>query len=890
MALFHRIRSLLRNVASCGAVERDLDDEVRAHLALLVDEKIQAGMPRERAEREARMELGGVEAVKEQVRDERAGRWLQSVLADCRFGLRQLRKNPGFTLVSTLALALGIGMSSIVFSVFYNGVLHPFPYRDSERMDVISVVSETDPNRGSAMFQLADLAALRAANHTMEDISGVAGWDVPYTKQGGSETIHGAVLTPNGMEFWGVAPLLGRGFAAEDAAPGAPPVILLGNHFWKREFNGDPSALGKTMILDNRPHTIIGVMPPRFFLYGADFYSTLAWDRPEPSLEDAMAFNLPFYFNTFGIRKKGASRDTENADLLVALKGNPTLHRDTLPDKFIVRTLGFNEEIVGDFSRTMYLLIGSVALLLFISSSNVASLLLVHTSSRAKEIALRSALGASRSRLVRQLFVESLLLGTLGCAAGVALAYAGLRLLVVVPGIQVPGEADLSLNGPVVVFAVLISFATTLLFGLSPAIFAAGHDLRTSMQGAGMNTGTSHRGSRIRAGLVVAQVALSLVLLVFAGLMIGSFLAITRTDPGIRLANLFFADIHLQGRTPTGPAQGHNYLAEVLERLGKVPGVLHATTAFAPPVLGGPMVDDLIVPGKPHEKKWPTRADAVDENFLATLGLPLVRGRNFSSSDVAGRRRVALVNQDFAARYFPGEDPIGYTFKLKVEDGAPGELKDVFFEIVGVFQDFRNAGIQDPPAPQLYIPYTVLPAGDRVLLARTTANAAALGPIARQIVSEANPNASILRPDTLESFLAGHEFLRPRFRVFSFSAVAGIGLGLSLIGLFGVMAYAVTLQTHEFGVRMALGALTGDILRLVLRRGLLLVGSGVVVGLCVSLFAVRIVKSQIWGISEFDPRVLILAPLAMLVAGVLACYVPARRATRTDPLVALRHE
>jgi len=856
MPLFAKGRSFLRNVFSSRRVDEDLDGEVRAHLELLTEEKLRAGVPRAEAERAARMELGRVEQVTEQVRDQRLGNWLQSVLSDCRYGIRQLRKNPAFTSVAVLALALGVGFSSIVFSIFYNGILHPFPYRDAERIKVITVVSDEDPHWRRSGYRLDEVFALRKGNHTFEDVAGTTSWDVLYTKQGVNEPIHGVVVTPNFMDFWGVRPLLGRGF------------------------------------IDNRPRTIIGVMPPRFFLFGADFYTTIAWNRPEPTEEDAMANNLPFFFFASGMLKKGVAPATANADLLAIALNLVPLHKEdkAFPEKFHMETPGFAEAIVGDFTKTMYLLIGSVALLLFISSSNVASLLLVHTSSRVKEIALRSALGASRARLVRQLFVESVILGVIGCVAGVLLAFLGLRTLTIVPGIEVPGEADLGLNWAVVLFAVAISFLTTLLFGLSPAIFAVGRDLRTNLQSAGVNASTAHRGTKVRGALVVAQVAISLILLVFAGLMIHSFVAITHFDPGIKTANMFVAETHLPGHQYDSTESKRAFFSQVLTRISAVPGVLHATTSLGFPVLWGPGSQDVTIPGKAHDKKWRTSFEAVDENYFATLGLPLLRGGGLSSSDVIAAHRVAVVNNTFAQQYFPNDDPIGHSVKLNVLDEIPSTPHDAYFEIVGIVADCRNWGFDRPTAPEVFIPYTFSGFGDRNILVRTVANAGALTHPARQIFNDVDSNAIINRPDTLDSMLESHTFMRPRFRVFSFSACAGIGLGLSLIGLFGVMAYSVTLQTQEFGIRMALGALTGDILALVLRKGLLLVGGGIVLGLGASFFAVRVVKSQLWGVSEFDLRVLLLAPLALLAAGLLACYLPARRATKVDPLVALRYE
>ena len=470
MPLFMKVRSFLRNLFLSRRVEADLDNEVRSHLELMTAENMRAGMGPEQARRAARMELGGVEQVKEQVRDERTGHWVQSVISDCRFGLRQLRKNPGFSVVAIIALALGIGFSTIIFSIFYNGVLYPFPYRDAQRLTVIGITdTQHNSERFREMYHLDEVAAFRNRSHTFEDIVAYSGVDLFYLHQGTSEQLNGCVVTPNAMAFWGVAPLIGRGIGEQDAQAGASPVALLSYAFWKSAFHEDRSVLGTTMTLNKQDRTIIGVMPRRFGLYGADVYVPLAWSRPEPaSFAEAMDQHDPMFFFATGLVKRNVSRETAAADIQVIAKQLVAVHARDYPEHFQMTARPMNEVIVDDFKQTLFLLIAAVVLLLLISSSNVASLLLTHHSARAREIAMRSALGASRGRLIRQLFVESVLLGLAGCLAGCLLAYLGLESVRFVPGINVPGEADMSLNVPVLIFAVMLSFLTTLLFGLSP--------------------------------------------------------------------------------------------------------------------------------------------------------------------------------------------------------------------------------------------------------------------------------------------------------------------------------------------------------------------------------------------------------------------------------------
>jgi putative ABC transport system permease protein len=810
---------------------------------------------------------------------------------DFRYSLRQLRKNPGFTAVGVIALALGIGLSTTIFSIFYNGVLNPFPYRDANRLTVIGVY---DTSHGSEpwreMFHLDEVRAFREENHTFDDIVAYSGWDVAYSRDGASLPVHGCVLTPNAMDFWGVRPLLGRGLLERDSQPGASPVALLSYAYWKSTFNGDKSVLGTTMVLNGQARTVVGVMPRRFGLYGADLYIPIAWNRPELPFAEAIESPEPTYFFATGMIKRKVSLQTAAADIQVIAQSLVSQHRRDYPDHFQMSVRPLNEAIVGDFKQTLILLIAAVVLLLLISSSNVASLLLTRHTARAREIALRAALGASRRRLIRQLFVESLVLGCVGCAAGCLLAYLGLRVVTLTPGLQVPGEADMSLNWPVLLFAIGVSLLTTLLFGLAPALLAVKKDLRSSLQSTGVNVNTASGGARVRSGLVVGQVALSMLLLVFAGLMMRSFYAMIHFDPGIRIEGLLGGEIHFPAHQYESIESKRAFFDQVLPRITALPGVTHVAISYGLPLEGGPGSEDVTIPGKPHDKHWTTSFDAVSEGYFPTLGVQLLRGRLLSAADIASANRVTVVNASLVKSYFGDDDPIGRQIKFNVLDQIPQTPHDAYFQIVGVVSDYKNEGFERPVRPQAFFPYTFSGFHDRTILIRTVVNPALLVNNIRLILASVDPNVLLLRPDTIDDYLQKFEYMKPKFRLISFGACAAIGLGLALIGLFGVMVYSVTLQTHEFGIRIALGAQRGNILGFVLRRGLLLVGSGIVLGLVASILSVRLLKSQLWGVSAFDLGTFVLAPLALLATGLLASYIPARRATKVDPMVALRHE
>jgi putative ABC transport system permease protein len=758
-------------------------------------------------------------------------------------------------------------------------------------LTVIGIVdTQHNSERFREVYHLDEVAAFRKQSQTFEDIVAYSGVDFIYEHQGTSEQVNGCKVTPNAIAFWGVAPLLGRGIGEQDAQAGASPVALLSYAFWKGMFHEDKGVLGTTITLNKQDHTIIGVMPRRFGLYGADVYVPVAWNRPEPaSFAEAMDQHEPMFFFATGLVKRKVSRQTAAADMQVIAKQLVTLHARDYPEHFQMTARPMNEVIVDDFQQTLFLLIAAVVLLLLISSSNVASLLLTHHSARAREIAMRSALGASRGRLIRQLFVESVVLGMAGCLAGCLLAYLGLESVRLVPGISVPGEADMSLNLPVLIFAVLLSLLTTLLFGLSPTFLAVKKDLRTSLQSAGVNASSSRSGGRIRAGLVVGQVALSMVLLVFAGLMIRSFIAVSNFDPGIRTQGLLYARVHFPAHQYESADSKRAFFEQLLPRVSTLAGVTSAAVSIGLPLMPGPRSDDVTIPGKPHDKHWTTGFDAVSEGYFSAVGLQLLRGRLLSPTDVFGARRVAVVNSMLVKSFFGDADPIGHQIKFNVLDQIPDTPHDAYFEIVGVVNDLRSFQ-HEPSSPQAYLPYTFSGFGDRSLLVRTVTNPALLANNLRQVLANVDPNTVLVRPETLEDELNKLVYLKPKFRLISFSVCAGIGLGLALIGLFGVMVYSVTLQTHELGVRMALGAHSGNILRLVLGKGLLLVGGGILLGVVTSFLTVRVLQSQLWGVSAFDPWALIVAPAALLATGLLACYLPARRATRVDPMIALRYE
>ena len=911
MAILQAIRSLLlrsRNLVLRKRLDRDLDDELTAHLDLHIADNLRAGMSLAEARRNALLKLGGVQQTKESFRDLRGIPVLENLMQDLRFALRIFRKSPGFSAVVVLTLALGIGASTAIFSLIYNGVLYPFPYRSAERLTAINIVSPK-AEFGRGMYHLDEVAAFRERNHAFEDILAYGLWYMTYSHGTDIVMVKAVGATPNAMDFWGMQPILGRGFTESDAQPTSPPVVLLNYLYWKREFHGDKNALGRTMMLNGKARTVIGVMPPRFQYVGADMYLPVSWTRPEPARgRFEFDFDDPYYFWATGILKRDVSLPTAAADIDVIARQLATIHPDEYPKEFRVETKKLNDVILGDFKKTLLLLVAAVGLLLFISTSNVAGLRLAQASARTKEIALRSAVGATGSRIVQQLLSESLVLGTAGCITGCALAYTGLKLIMLAPlASMVPVEASITLNRPVLLFAVAISFLATLLCGLAPALHAARSAPQQGLASTGVNVNSSFQYQRFRSGLVVGQVVLSLVLLTFAGLVAKRYWALTHIDLGIQPDRIFAAMIHFpKGRYETARDQTA-FFDRLLPEVKAIPGVTGAAEMFGfPPPLHFTLRSDVTIPGKPHSDVWPTSLELCSEGYFKTLNIHLLRGRLLDATDISAARQVIVVNETLARKYFEGEDAMGRQIKFNDLDQYPQSPRDAYFEIVGVVSDSSSAHFDagvvtlDSPKsarPESFAPASVSGFGVRTVAVQTQIPPAALTQSIRKILWSIDHDAVLVAPQMAgaESFSLADivdklVYGKPRFTAIAFSACASLGFALALVGLFSVMTYIVSLQTHDLGVRLALGAPRAAVLELILKRGMFLIATGIAIGSLASIALARVLASQVRGVSGTDPTPLALVVILVTLAGLAACLLPSFRAVSVEPTVALRYE
>jgi predicted permease len=881
----------LRRLFHKSRAESELDKELQFHLDRQIASYVAGGLSPEEASRRARLGFGGIERVKEEVRDTRWETHLEILFRDFRYALRNLRKDRRFSFIAILALALGIGASTVVFSVVYSIFFHALPYRGFNRSVVIGThdLSNVGGGKVRLAFSPEEVRAIREQNHVFEDLIAYARMRPTYDDGKSIRFFSfGAVVTPNTFDYLGVPPLLGRAISQEDGRPGAPPVFVMNYRLWEREFGGDPKVLGTVFVLNGKPTTLVGIMPPQFNAFGANF-----WLPAAPNYS---------WLQLMGRLKPGVSVQTSAADLdAIAHRMHKPNPAGVFPeDKFAIAPQTLLDSLIGNFRKTLYILFAAVLLLLLIACSNVANLLLARATAREREIAVRATLGATRGRLIRQLLVESFLLAAAATGAGCVLAYFGLKVVVaLIPAGTLPEETVILMSAPVLFLSLGLTILTTVFCGLAPALHVVRGDLQPRLTGSGKGAGESFRHSKLRGGLVVSEVALSIVLLIGAGLLMRSFLILTRVDLGFDPKNVLYFVLNLPPSYNTnipGTLQRKNALTlRLLERMRALPGVTSVAELAADPPPLQYQSTDTIIPGKPHTQPWETRFEMCSDGYFQTLGLPLLHGRFFSADDVSAARDVMVVNEAFSRQYFPNEDPLGQKVKLDIFDKpyfAAAAPHDTYFEIVGIVRDFKTRGYDIPSwqsFPQAFVPYSVTGFNWRVFMARTSVDPSSLLKNMGQEVRALDPGVQISTSGTLEGSL--QEFYRgPQFQLATLAAFASIGLVLVVIGIFSVMAYTVSLQTHEIGIRMAIGAQQANILSLVLLNGFRLVAGGILVGLLFSYGLTRLLASQISGVSATDPWTFAAVVTLMVIVGLAACLLPAGRAAKIDPLVALRYE
>lgn len=881
MPFASRLASLFRNLAARPRMERELDDELRAWLEQVADEKRARGLSDAEATRAARMELGGIEQVKEEVRQVRTGEIWRQFLRDLRYGCRGLRRNPSFTAVAILALALGIGTNTAMFSVAYGMLWRSLPYAAADRVAVVflryyprdfawGTMSVRDYLLWRENNHAFDTSAL-FRNHVM-DIAGTA--RLP-------EQAQGAEVTAGFFSTLGVAPLVGRTFAEGDDRPNGPALAVLSETLWRRHFDASPGVVGQTILVNGLTATVVGVVPGNihFPLRDTEIWTTLALNPPG-------RFG-PWFYRAVARLRPGMTLARAEGDLAGAarrlMQQNPTYKRLTLP------VLPLREAMLGpSLKPAILVLAGAVGLVLLIAVVNVANLVLARATVRQREMALRLCLGAGRARLVRQLLAESVLLAVIGGAAGLGLAWGGIVLIRGWNPGNFPLIDSIRLDWRVFAFLLGVSVLTGILFGLAPALQAAHADLNSVLKQGGRGAGGAGGRGRMRSALVVCEVAISLMLLIGAGLLLRSFANLTRVNGGFSAPprQVLHMLISPGGRKYNDPANGLAFYDEVLRRVRALPGVeTAAITDSMPPDRQGD-ADTFQLEGQtlPPGEINPIVSDAtVTPDYFRLLGIPLVEGRYFNDHDTAAGAPVAIVSQGFARRFLRGN-----ALGKRIKQSGPGSGSP-WMVIVGVVGNVKYLGLAVDTDPAYYMPFAQSYGPRMLLVARTSGDAARSLDAARRNIQSIDRGVALAWMGTMQELL-DTSVSQPRFDTLLLALFAAIALLLAVVGIYGLIAYSVAQRTHEIGVRMALGAERSDVLGMVVRQGAALAAAGISPGLGGALALTRLLKTMLFGVGVTDIPTLLVAPLVLLLAVLAAALVPALRATRISPLVALRHE
>ncbi len=857
----------------------DIDDELRLHIEMETETNIGRGMPPEEARAAALRGFGNLGRFKDVAYEIRGGGMLEILWQDLRYGVKILWKNPGFTSVAVLTLALGIGANSTIFS-FVNGILlRPLPYERPERLVLLN---ETVPRRGitSMGVSFPNFLDWREQNNVFEDIAAYDDRSFTLAGTGEPEQATGGIISSGLFEILGVAPILGRTFRPEEDRPNNDTVVILSHGLWQRRFGSNPAIIGQSITINNRPRTVVGVMPPGFkFPDVADLWVPMALDTTMWTRND-------HGLSAIARLKDGVTLEQARSEMVAVARHieeqNPVTNEGLSLD-----VLNLRQALVGDYRQALLILLGVVGFVLLIACANVANLLLARTSARQKEMAIRAALGASRWRVIRQLITESLLLGVMGGGLGLVLAVWGLDLLLAAVPIEFPFWMKFNLDGRVLGFTTAVSLLTGIIFGVAPALQASKVDLNETLKEGGRSGTTDAGRRRLRSLLVVAEVALSLVLLVGAGLMMRSLLRLQQVNPGLNPKNVLTMTVSLPQAKYHEPEKQSAFFHQLLERVRALPGVEAAGAVSNLPLSGSNWGRSLTVEGRPVLSVGQApfiNHCVITPNYFRAMGIPLLMGRDFTEADAKDALKVTIVDERLAREYWPNDSPLGKRIRF-----GPPEDNEPWHTIVGVVGEVRHARLDLVARESIYVPYLQIPQRGMALTVRTATNPLSLAAAVRNQVRELDHDQPVANVMPMTEVVSKSVW-QPRLYTILFGVFAAVALILAAVGIYGVLSYAVTQRTHEIGIRIALGAQTRDVLILVLGHGLLLALTGVVIGLGAACALTRLMAGLLYGVSATD--VVTYAGISGLLTGValLACYIPARRATRVDPVIALRYE
>jgi putative ABC transport system permease protein len=872
-----QLRLFLRSIFQRKRVDRELEEEMRHHLDLQIEDGIARGLTPEKAEYAARRAMGATTQNMESCRDARRVNFLDDLSRDLRYSLRTMRKDPGFALLSVSIMALGIGANTAVFSAVNTVLLKPLAFQDPDRI-VSLTYAEGQGAAYIGQIAIPDFEDWHSQNSSLEALAYYGSREVPAAVDGAAEYAQAAQVGPEFFNVFHVQPVVGRFFSDTETRPGDNGAVVISNTYWHRHFAGDTNALGKIVTIYGRALPIIGVLPAGFAFPA----KTELWTPARISPSDRQS-RLSQNWLAIGRLKPGVPIEQARTEM-ASISGRL---EQQYPESNKGRRVGLTlirDRLVGDSRGTLMLLLGTVAVVLLIACANTATLLLGRASARTREVAVRATLGASRSRILRQLITESLLLSLLAGALGLALAYGGTKILIALAPADFPRLGQTEIDGTVLAFTLAISILTSVLFGLVPALHTAKLDLNQALKAAAGRTLVAGGSFRMRGALVIAETALAVVLLSGAGLLIRSFAALNHVDLGFRPENVLAMRATVPVRMQSEAAT--RFFQELLPKTAELPGVIAAGATMAPPghveSSGAYFIDHL--PDKPDWTSAPgVVLSVVSPRTFAALGIPLKSGRDFDDADTPDQPLVAIVNEALVRKSFPGQDPIGRTVFCPYDN-----LKGM--TIVGVVGNVRQAGPGNDVMPECYMTYRQHGFNGNTLsiVARTTGNPVALEQTLRRLVSETSPDVPV-KFTTMEAVLS-ENIAAPRFRMILLGAFAALAISLAMAGVYGVMAFAVGQRFNEIGLRMALGATSGAVLRLILLQGLRLSCIGLFLGLVIAFSSAKLLTSMLFQIKPTDLLVYLGVTGLLAAVAFLASYIPARRASKIDPLIAIRQE
>lgn len=904
MSIWSRGESLLRNLFRRDKVESQLDDELEAYVNLLADEKKALGIPADQAGRAARIELGGVTQVKQAVREARTGSRLESVAQDIRFGLRMLKRSPSFTLAAILSLGLGMGVTTAVFSAVYSLLIRPLPYPHAQRLVWIS---DFWPKMNMDTVLSPDFVEARAHTRSFEQLSAYTIGDQNLTGAGDPVRVSCAWVTANFLPMLGAVPQLGRPFTASEDKPGSPPLVLISDRLWRHQFNANPNVVNSTIILDGGKQTVIGVLPPHFrfpdLQLEPDVYGP---QRIDPDTSISISKRLT-NLNVIALLKSGVSAPQALAEMQTfygARKSSYPPGFQSLMQGQETRVESLQRFLSGKDRKPLLILLGAVALVLLIACANVANLQLARAGIRRQEISVRGALGASRSRLLRQFLVESLLLATMAAALGFAVAWG---VTAVIQHTQLPETAQINLytraipllrlpfgklsvaigvDGWVLAFTLGLALLTTLLFGLLPAWRGTRPDLGRSLTGPALRVTSGREQQALRQILLVSEVALGVALLSGAAILARSFLHVLEADPGFDPSHTLTGVTLLSGERYRNADAENRFAEQLIARLQGLPGVRAAAASSVLPL--DPYDERSAftmegVPKPPAGMRPSVPVISVTPGYFAAAGTSLLEGRAFDSQDSPNVGAVAIVNRSFAAKYLSG-DPIGKRFDLNLWGGDPRPVT-----IVGVAADTRHQGMEQPPEPEVYLPMAQLPQPGIKIIVRAEGDPALLSQAMRTAVTSTDDQQPLFDVQTMEARSQASLGQR-RLTTFLLMLFAMLAVALAAVGVYGVFSYSITQRAHEIAIRLALGSARARVLRIVVAEAVRLVAAGGILGLAGAFFLSRLLRSMLVGVTAHDAMSLSIAWLVMTAVGALASYLPAARASRIDPNALLHAE